>query len=127
MQKHLQPYLFACGWSLLMIGGCASPTSNPQSSNAPTSTSASIPSTPKNTDKPKANNYSESFIKDFTGGCVSSIKRKTEDDKKAVCTCILNKAQESYTAEEFVKASQELNIEKKTPPKLVEIMLSCAK
>ncbi|PZO36070.1 MAG: hypothetical protein DCF19_22445 [Pseudanabaena frigida] len=111
-----------------MMGGCASPTLNPQNSNAPISTSASIASTPKDTDKPKANNYSESFIKDYTDGCVSAIKSmKTEDEKKAACTCVLNKAQESYTAEEFVKASQELNMEKQIPPKLFEIMISCVK
>ncbi len=127
MQKYLHPYLVACGWSLLMIGGCAYPT-NPQSSSTPTSPSASIASTPNDTGKPKANNYSDSFIKDYTDGCVSAIKSmKTESEKKAVCTCVLNKAQESYTAEEFVKASQELNMEKQTPPKLFEIMISCVK
>ena len=127
MQKNLHFYLFSFGFSLLMIGGCVS-TSNPQISEDSISTSASIASTPKNTDKPKANNYPEAFIKEYIDGCVSTITNmKTEDEKKAACTCLINKAQELYTIEEFIKVSQELNMEKQTPPKVFEIIISCLK
>lgn len=128
MQTRLRPYLASFGLSLLTIGGCTSPISNPQYSATPTSTSSSIAPTIKSTDKPQVNHYSKAFIKDYTDGCVSAITNmKTESEKKAACTCVLDKAQEFYTEGEFVKASQTLNMEKQTPPKLFEIVISCVK
>ncbi|WP_425216493.1 hypothetical protein [Tumidithrix helvetica] len=94
--------------------------------SAPATSPAATPTTspaatPKgeNTSKPK-NDYGAAFVKSYMDSCVESSGGKVD-----YCKCTINKIQDKYTLDEFVKISQELTPGKEPPPKFLEIINAC--
>ncbi|MEE3719104.1 hypothetical protein V2H45_20375 [Tumidithrix elongata RA019] len=97
----------------------AAPTASP--SATPTTSPSATPKGEENTSKPK-NDYGEAFVKSYMDSCVESSGGKVD-----YCKCTINKIQDKYTLDEFVKMSQELTPGKEPPPKFMEIVQACAK
>ncbi|NJR49464.1 MAG: hypothetical protein HC780_07705 [Leptolyngbyaceae cyanobacterium CSU_1_3] len=73
-----------------------------------------------------ANPYPQEAVQIFVNSCVSGGKGIDPVLMKNICSCSINGIQNQYTLAEFVKISDETKKSNSLPPKLTQIVQSCA-
>jgi septal ring-binding cell division protein DamX len=135
--------------SLLIVAGCTPSTPTPAPTAAAPTAKASVPATtpattaptttpvtsapattptaaaaPKTDDSKKPKNaYDEKFVSSYMEGCVKASAGNPGNE--AYCKCTINKIQDKYTLEEFIKITQSMKPGQEPPAEMVDVIKSC--
>jgi hypothetical protein len=72
------------------------------------------------------NPYPQEAVQIFVNSCISGGKGIDPVLMKNICSCSINGIQNQYTLAEFVKVSDETKNSNSLPPKMTQIVQSCA-